>query len=138
MANITVPNTSTFEQWRVKTNDISDAVGDVDDLTSLITGGTDVVASLTDIKDVSDTNTTSIGTIGSLYGNGTYTDLVSATGDLDTRTTTNATNITSNDVDIATNLASIGTIGSLYGSQEDLVSAAEDLGLLLTLQASEQ
>jgi hypothetical protein len=127
MANINVPNSSTFEQWRVKTNDISDAVGDVDNLTVTNTGGTDVVTSLADIKDDTDTNTSSIGTMSGLYGS--YVDLVTALGNLDSRTTTNTTNITSNDVDIAANLTSIGTIGNLYSGVADLVLASNDLNV---------
>ena len=52
MAAINVPTTDTFEQWRVKTNNISSLVGDGGVLTSQYSG-TDIITVLNEIKSSS-------------------------------------------------------------------------------------
>ena len=52
MAAINVPTTDTFEQWRTKTNDLSNLVGDGATLTSQYSG-TDVITVLNEIKSSS-------------------------------------------------------------------------------------
>jgi len=142
MANIVnVTTSNTFEEWRVKTNEVGTAVGDLDNLTSLNIGAADIVAALTLSKSNVDTNTGSVGVMADLYG--VHTNLVVASNDLDTRTSTNLTSIgtmgslfgshanlvvSSNDLNTRTitNLTSIGTMGSLYGSKTNLVTAIND------------
>ena len=52
MAAINVPTTDTFEQWRTKTNNLSNLVGDGATLTSQYTGS-DVISVLNEIKSAS-------------------------------------------------------------------------------------
>jgi|TARA_B110000259_G_scaffold146250_1_gene164830 hypothetical protein len=79
MANtVNVTTANTFEQWRVKTNEMGTALGDLDTLTASDSSATTVVAAL----NVHDTSTeaaaAAIGTIGNLWDTGTYGDLVLA------------------------------------------------------------
>ena len=79
MANtVNVTKANTFEQWRVKTNELGTALGDLDTLTASDSSATTVVAAL----NVHDTSTeaaaAAIGTIGNLWDTGTYGDLVLA------------------------------------------------------------
>ena len=47
MANtVNVTKANTFEQWRVKTNELGTAIGDLDTLTSGDSGGTTIIAAL--------------------------------------------------------------------------------------------
>ena len=119
MANtVNVTNTNTFEQWRVKGNEVGTAVGDLDNLTSGNTGETNVVSALTTLKTNTDTNTTNIGTIGSLATSAS--DLVAAVNEVHTE-------VNSNDTDIAATNANIGTIGSLATAASDLVAALNEI-----------
>ena len=79
MANtVNVTKANTFEQWRVKTNELGTALGDLDTLTASDSSATTVVAAL----NVHDTSTeaaaAAIGTIGNLWDTGSYGDLVLA------------------------------------------------------------
>ena len=79
MANtVNVTKANTFEEWRVKTNEMGTALGDLDTLTAADSSATTVVAAL----NVHDTSTeaaaAAIGTIGNLWDTGSYGDLVLA------------------------------------------------------------
>jgi hypothetical protein len=79
MANtVNVTKANTFEQWRVKTNELGTALGDLDTLTASDSSATTVVAAL----NVHDTSTeaaaAAIGTIGNLWDTTNYGALVLA------------------------------------------------------------
>ena len=79
MANtVNVTTANTFEEWRVKTNEMGTALGDLDTLTAADSSATTVVAAL----NVHDTSTeaaaAAIGTIGNLWDTSSYGDLVLA------------------------------------------------------------
>ena len=150
MANtVNVTKVNTFEEWRVKTNEMGTALGDLDTLTAADSSATTVVAAL----NVHDTSTeaaaAAIGTIGNLWDTSNYGALVLAANknhaDIETIAstaginlagsslsgyngsettlvailnaqlavdTTQTTNITSNDTDIAAINTKLGTISA--------------------------
>ena len=94
MANtVNVSLTDTFDQWRVKTNEIGTAVGDLD-LLNLAgeTGEDTIVGTLNNLRSETDNQLVWIGNIGNLFGAGAYTNLVDAANankaDIDTLATT--------------------------------------------------
>ena len=63
MANtVNVTTANTFEQWRVKTNELGTAIGDLDTLTSGDSGGTTIIAALNLRDNEVEANTAIIGT----------------------------------------------------------------------------
>jgi hypothetical protein len=62
---ITVPQTDTFDQWRVKTNQVIDqsnqTVEDVGDVTQLVAGQTNLVQAINDANDFSIAITIALG-----------------------------------------------------------------------------
>ena len=63
MANtVNVTKANTFEQWRVKTNELGTAIGDLDTLTSGDSGGTTIIAALNLRDNEVEANTAIIGT----------------------------------------------------------------------------
>ena len=76
MANtVNVTKANTFEEWRVKTNEIGTAIGDLDTLTSADSGATTIVAAL-NVRDTEvEANTAIIGTEALWDAAGTYDTL---------------------------------------------------------------
>ena len=76
MANtVNVTPANTFDQWRVKTNEIGTAIGDLDTLTSGDSGATTIVAAL-NVRDTEvEANTAIIGTEALWDAAGTYDTL---------------------------------------------------------------
>ena len=76
MANtVNVTPANTFEEWRVKTNEIGTAIGDLDTLTSADSGATTIVAAL-NVRDTEvEANTAIIGTEALWDAAGTYDTL---------------------------------------------------------------
>ena len=76
MANtVNVTPANTFEEWRVKTNEIGTAIGDLDTLTSADSGATTIVAAL-NVRDTEvEANTSIIGTEALWDAAGTYDTL---------------------------------------------------------------
>lgn len=62
---ITVPQTDTFDQWRVKTNQVveqsNQTVQDVGDLTQLVAGQNNLVQAINDANDFSIAITIALG-----------------------------------------------------------------------------
>ena len=68
MANtVNVTTANTFEEWRVKTNEVGTAVGNLTNLTEVLTRGTDVIGALTDISTNLATAETTIAAIAATY-----------------------------------------------------------------------
>jgi len=76
MANtVNVTKANTFEEWRVKTNEIGTAIGDLDTLTSADSGATTIVAAL-NVRDTEvEANTALIGTDALWDAGNTYVTL---------------------------------------------------------------
>ena len=76
MANtVNVTTANTFEQWRVKTNEMGTALGDLDALTSAASGATTIVAAL-NVRDTEvEANTALIGTDALWDAGNTYVTL---------------------------------------------------------------
>jgi hypothetical protein len=117
MANtVNVTTANTFDEWRIKTNEIGTGVGDLDALTVANTGATGVVTSLAALLDAIESNDTDIAT--------NVTNIA-----------TNVTNIATNTAAIAaidtsgitTNATNIGTIGSLATAATNLTAAVNEL-----------
>ena len=76
MANtVNVTPANTFDQWRVKTNEIGTAIGDLDTLTSGDSGATTIVAALNLRDNEVEANTAIIGTEALWDAAGTYDTL---------------------------------------------------------------
>lgn len=94
MANtVNVSLTDTFDQWRVKTNEVGTAIGDLDLLNLAGEAGEDtIVGTLNNLRNETDNQLVWIGSIGNLFGAGAYTNLVDAANankaDIDTLATT--------------------------------------------------
>ena len=67
MATVNVTTANTFEEWRVKTNQVGTAVGNLTNLTEANTRGTDVIGALTDISTNLATAETTIAAIAATY-----------------------------------------------------------------------
>ena len=67
MAIVNVTTANTFEEWRVKTNEVGTATGDLTNLTEANTRGTDVIGALTDISTNLATAETTIAAIPATY-----------------------------------------------------------------------
>jgi hypothetical protein len=81
MANtVNVTTENTFEEWRVKTNELGTATGDLDNLTTPNTRGTNVISALTQIDTDLTTAETTLSNVAA-----TYVDVGgdTMTGDLD-------------------------------------------------------
>ena len=78
MANtVNITLTNTFEEWRVKDNQIGAAIGDIDALNSGgITGDETIISALNALRIDADNNDGRIGNIGDVYGG--YTNTVEA------------------------------------------------------------
>ena len=100
MANtVNVTTANTFEQWRVKTNEMGTALGDLDALTSADSGATTIVAAL-NVRDTEvEANTALIGTDALWDAGNTYVTLRKA--------------INKNHADVETIAATLG-IGSSF------------------------
>ena len=83
MANtVNVTTANTFEQWRVKTNEIGTAIGDLDDVTNSDIGATTIVAAVKAHQNIVASSLASTG--GTMTGNMDFNDNVKArfgTGD---------------------------------------------------------
>ncbi len=68
MANtVNVTTENTFEEWRVKTNELGTATGDLDNLTAENTRGTNIVSALTQIDADLTTAETTLANAGTNY-----------------------------------------------------------------------
>jgi hypothetical protein len=149
MATVNVTTANTFEEWRVKTNQLGTAIGDLTNLTANDSGATTVVAALNIHDTATEAAAAAIGTIGDLWDTSSYGALVLAANknhaDIETIAstaginlagsslsgyngsettlvailnaqlavdTTQTTNITSNDTDIAAINTKLGTISA--------------------------
>jgi hypothetical protein len=149
MATVNVTTANTFEEWRVKTNQLGTAIGDLTNLTANDSGATTVVAALNIHDTATEAAAAAIGTIGDLWDTSSYGALVLAANknhaDISTIAataginlagsslsgyngsettlvailnaqlavdTTQTTNITSNDTDIAAINTKLGTISA--------------------------
>jgi hypothetical protein len=149
MATVNVTTANTFEEWRVKTNQLGTAIGDLTNLTANDSGATTVVAALNIHDTATEAAAAAIGTIGDLWDTSNYGALVLAANknhaDIETIAstaginlagsslsgyngsettlvailnaqlavdTTQTTNITSNDTDIAAINTKLGTISA--------------------------
>lgn len=82
MATVNVTTANTFEQWRVKTNEIGTAIGDLDDVTNSDIGATTIVAAVKAHQNIVASSLASTG--GTMTGNMDFNDNVKArfgTGD---------------------------------------------------------
>ena len=78
MATVNVTTANTFEEWRVKTNEIGTAVGDLSDLTIADSSAATIVAALNIHDTATEAATAAIGVIGNLWDTTNYADLVLA------------------------------------------------------------
>jgi len=78
MATVNVTTANTFEEWRVKTNEIGTAVGDLSNLTIADSSAATIVAALNVHDTATEAATAAIGTVGDLWDTVTYGDLVLA------------------------------------------------------------
>jgi hypothetical protein len=67
MATVNVTTTNTFEEWRVKTNELGTATGNLTNLTVPNTRGTNLISALTQIDTDLTTAETTIAAIGTTY-----------------------------------------------------------------------
>ena len=78
MATVNVTTANTFEEWRVKTNEIGTAVGDLSNLTIADSSAATIVAALNVHDTATEAAAAAIGTVGDLWDTVTYGDLVLA------------------------------------------------------------
>jgi hypothetical protein len=78
MATVNVTTANTFEEWRVKTNQLGTAIGDLTNLTANDSGATTVVAALNIHDTATEAAAAAIGTIGDLWDTSSYGALVLA------------------------------------------------------------
>ena len=78
MATVNVTTANTFEQWRVKTNELGTAVGNLTNLTEPLAGATNIIAALIVFSDLEisvilsnlSSGTATIPIFGSIVQNG--------------------------------------------------------------------
>ena len=100
MANtVNVTTANTFEQWRVKTNELGTAIGDLDTLTSADSGATTIVAALNIRDNEVEANTALIGVDALWDAGNTYVTITKA--------------VNKNHADVETIAATLG-IGSSF------------------------
>ena len=75
MAIVNVTTANTFEEWRVKTNEVGTAVGDLTNLTEAAAGATTIVAALQDHETRTEAADAIIGTEALWDAGGTYDTL---------------------------------------------------------------
>jgi len=75
MAIVNVTTANTFEEWRVKTNEVGTAVGDLTNLTEAAAGATNIVAALQDHETRTEAVDAIIGTEALWDAGGTYDTL---------------------------------------------------------------
>lgn len=78
MATVNVTTANTFEEWRVKTNELGTAVGDLTNLTASDSGATTIIAALNIHDTATEAAAAAIGTIGDLWDTSNYGALVLA------------------------------------------------------------
>lgn len=78
MATVNVTTANTFEEWRVKTNELGTAVGDLTNLTANDSGATTIIAALNIHDTATEAAAAAIGTIGNLWDTTNYGELVLA------------------------------------------------------------
>ena len=78
MATVNVTTANTFEEWRVKTNELGTAIGNLTNLTADDSGATTVVAALNIHDTATEAAAAAIGTIGNLWDTTNYGALVLA------------------------------------------------------------
>lgn len=78
MATVNVTTANTFEEWRVKTNELGTAVGNLTNLTANDSGATTIVAALNIHDTATEAAAAAIGTIGNLWDTSNYGALVLA------------------------------------------------------------
>jgi hypothetical protein len=161
MANIVnILLTNTFEEWRVKDNEIGAALGDIELLNLAgVTGDETVITALNELRTDATNNASRIGAISTLYDG--YTNLVEAANNNDSRLNTHRTEIGDfstiygpatptlvialNDLNTRTNTndSDIGDMSLYSGSltnltaainevHNDLVSVADNVGVSIT------
>lgn len=139
----TVNESNTFDEWRIITNLIKDAVGDKDTLNTTTT--TSLVASINEVfgklGNNSSLNTTETSTLVLALN-----EVLTKLGDVSTLTTTATSSavaaINELDTDTETNASNIGTIESLTTSANTLVGAINEIlterGVLTNLNTDAQ
>ena len=78
MATVNVTTENTFEQWRVKTNELGTAVGNLTNLTEPLAGATDIVAALGDHETRTEAIDSLIGVEALWDAGGTYDTMLEA------------------------------------------------------------
>jgi hypothetical protein len=123
MANVNVDIKDTFDQWRVKTNEISDIAGDLATLTT--TDKSDIIAAINELV----TRSTDIGTLASLDTD-YLADLVGAINEVNTNADQNTTDIGTNETNITANTDIIAArIPFAHDSLNDAGNAGSTLAL---------
>ena len=72
MATVNVTTANTFEEWRVKTNELGTAVGNLTNLTEPLAGATDIVSALADHETRTEALDAIVGTEALWDASGTY------------------------------------------------------------------
>jgi len=78
MATVNVTTANTFEEWRVKTNELGTAVGDLTNLTEPLAGATNVIAALADHETRTEAIDAIIGVEALWDAGGTYDTMLEA------------------------------------------------------------
>ena len=146
MATVNVTTANTFEEWRVKTNEVGTAVGNLTDLTEPKAGATNIVAALEDHETRTEALDAIVGTEALWDASGTYDTIreavnknhsdigvIAATANIDLAGSAlsgyNGSETTliailnaqravdiASDVDIATNVTNIATVNTKLGT----------------------
>ena len=75
MATVNVTTANTFEEWRVKTNEVGTAIGNLTNLTEPLAGATDIISALGDHETRTEALDAIVGTEALWDAAGTYTTL---------------------------------------------------------------
>ena len=114
MATVNVTTANTFEEWRVKTNEVGTAIGNLTNLTEPLAGATDIISALGDHETRTEALDAIVGTEALWDAGGTYTTLRKAANKnhSDIETISNTAGI-----DLATN-----TLLNYNGSETTLIA----------------
>ena len=123
MANtVNVTTTNTFEEWRVKTNELGTALGDLDAINSNAQAGEDnLVATLNNLRTEATNNAGWIGDISILFDG--YGNLVEAVNHSDSRLDTKDTE--QGDITDLTHYATYSTLVGTLNSHDSRLDTAE-------------
>ena len=100
MATVNVTTANTFEEWRVKTNEVGTAIGNLTNLTEPLAGATDIISALGDHETRTEALDAIVGTEALWDAAGTYTTLRKAANKNHSDITTLASTA---GIDLATN-----------------------------------